>query len=1099
MQVSGTMPNQNVSPARREALVSVAQAATLLGVHPNTVRAWTDAGRLPAYRINARGDRRFRRTDVERLLQEGDAPRPAELADPSFVHRDASIAALGRLARAGASSANPTAVSRLAVETLRSQLAIPRVAVYVLRGDDLVLESHGGHASTPPLILDATDAENVPGRLRLPLVAGSSIVGAIVVEDLPAGADHAFLRTLAGVIGTALHGAQLLSRLRRELRRARALRGVITELSGQLDLSEVLQEVVQRTRGLFEADRAGLWLVGESRHPFQLAADYGLSEKFLEGTARLTLVSDTLGVRAVRERRPVFRTRIIRGQGIGVLGDAYAEEGIRTACMVPLVADDRAVGLLGLYHDADRAWPEDELTLVQAFANQAAIAISNARLYHSVAQQAARMRSIQDLSTRLNRLNEVRAIGQAIVDEASTLAEYHDIRVYAVDRAQNTCEPIAFTKQMLGDGGDYEQRLRVSVGEGFTGWVAEHGEPLLIDNALDDPRGKTIDDTDDIEESMLVVPMIFESTVLGVIVLSQLGFGRFTPDDLQTMTIFAGYAAQALSNATAYERLAEQSDELARQLESQRRLLEINERLLSALDPSEVFQTIADSLHAVVHYDNLSIYRADREARELRPVLTRERYADEVSRYIIPFGRGLMGWVVEHGEPVLANEALKDPRVVQIPGTPEDPEALVVVPLVFGGEVIGAMNVSRIGDDEVGFSQADFELVKLFAGQASIAMRNADAHHAVSQRADTDALTGMGNHGAFQRALAAALESAAPDASVGLLMMDLDRFKSYNDALGHPAGDRLLHAIATAIYGAARSEDRVFRYGGDEFALILPGIDTAGAERVAQRVRRAVAGITEGAQQAVTITVGVAMYPHDATDKNDLIAAADTALYFGKQAGEDRLVRVDDLPAEVRTLRGRLDELARAALRHPSEAGHVEELVEHAMRGGGESDDAMRATLLALARSLSTRDSRTRGHGDRVGRLARQVALELGCDDATAGAVELGARLHDVDRDDPLRGIRLVDDVVGWEHAAGDEERPAPREGVAGQIVAAAHAYDMRTAEGGKRGGRREALAAIRERDDLTPAVVSALERVVGATSRPAGHRRLADEVSGAA
>ena len=100
---------------------------------------------------------------------------------------------------------------------------------------------------------------------------------------------------------------------------------------------------------------------------------------------------------------------------------------------MPLVSNNRAVGLLGLYHARDHEWPEDELALAQSFANQAAVAISNARLYRSVADQAARIRSIQDLSARLNRLTDVQAIADAIVAEASTLAAYHDIRVYAVE------------------------------------------------------------------------------------------------------------------------------------------------------------------------------------------------------------------------------------------------------------------------------------------------------------------------------------------------------------------------------------------------------------------------------------------------------------------------------------------------------------------------------------------------------------------------------------------------------------------------------------------------------------------------------------------
>ena len=91
----------------------------------------------------------------------------------------------------------------------------------------------------------------------------------------------------------------------------------------------------------------------------------------------------------------------------------------------------------------------------------------------------------------------------------------------------------------------------------------------------------------------------------------------------------------------------------------------------------------------------------------------------------------------------------------------------MVVPLIAEGEVLGALNVSRVGGREVYFSESDFELIQLFAGQASIALRNADEHHAVSQRAETDALTGLGNHGAFQRDLARVVEEVGQDDGAG--------------------------------------------------------------------------------------------------------------------------------------------------------------------------------------------------------------------------------------------------------------------------------------------------------------------------------------------
>ncbi|MEO7296518.1 MAG: helix-turn-helix domain-containing protein, partial [Candidatus Limnocylindria bacterium] len=132
---------------QREALLSVAQAAALLGVHPNTIRSWTDAGRLTAYRINARGDRRFRRDDVEGILVEdghlgpaGEAPRDA---------RDRTLAVFTRLARGFESAPTTDGVARTLVEAIRADLGAARAAIYATDVDDLELAAHAGFASPP--------------------------------------------------------------------------------------------------------------------------------------------------------------------------------------------------------------------------------------------------------------------------------------------------------------------------------------------------------------------------------------------------------------------------------------------------------------------------------------------------------------------------------------------------------------------------------------------------------------------------------------------------------------------------------------------------------------------------------------------------------------------------------------------------------------------------------------------------------------------------------------------------------------------------------------------------------------------------------------
>ncbi|HYL41628.1 MAG TPA: diguanylate cyclase, partial [Candidatus Binatus sp.] len=366
------------------------------------------------------------------------------------------------------------------------------------------------------------------------------------------------------------------------------------------------------------------------------------------------------------------------------------------------------------------------------------------------------------------------------------------------------------------------------------------------------------------------------------IVASRIGKEAFTSDDLTTLSIFAGAAGQALVNAERLEQLREQQRELEHQLISQRRLLAVNEQLLSTLDPSGVLDLIADSLKTVVAYDSLTIYRVDLERQVRRPVIARDRFAELILEFEAPLGMGLTGWAVDHKEPVLANDAHLDDRSVQIPGTPFEPESMIIVPLMAEGEVLGTLNIGRMGGDESHYSQNEFELTKLFAAQAAIALRNAEAHDEVKVQAERDALTGLRNHGSFQRELQAMVD-ADEHRAIAVLMMDLDRFKGFNDRNGHPAGDDLLVAVSREIEGCIRQADRAYRYGGDEFAVILPDCTRAAAEEVARRVQAAVAAIPdESGGPHVTISIGISCHPDDARAKDELVELADQALFIAK-------------------------------------------------------------------------------------------------------------------------------------------------------------------------------------------------------------------------
>ena len=174
---------------------------------------------------------------------------------------------------------------------------------------------------------------------------------------------------------------------------------------------------------------------------------------------------------------------------------------------------------------------------------------------------------------------------------------------------------------------------------------------------------------------------------------------------------------------------------------------------------------------------------------------------------------------------------------------------------------------------------------QLLAYQTDLEQANAK----LRRLATTDGLTGVNNRAAFDKALTAEFQRAVRNGEpFSLLLIDVDHFKAFNDAFGHPAGDAVLTRVAAALTAAARGTDVVARYGGEEFAVLLPDTDSAGALVAAERLRRAVASVGWDLR-AVTISVGVATRGDDTGDEKVLVTEADQALYRSKREGRNRV------------------------------------------------------------------------------------------------------------------------------------------------------------------------------------------------------------------
>ena len=666
-------------------------------------------------------------------------------------------------------------------------------------------------------------------------------------------------------------------------RRLESLINATNEMGAQLDAPRVIGQLLDRAVDLMGAQHAAVYS-RNSDGSLKTQMTRNLSDDFIEIVEHAHTLPMT--ARAYEERRIISVKNVTDDPRLYEFRTEYLRLGVNTVTVAPLISDGDTIGVLALHHDEPFDLDREQSWLLEALATQAASMLRNAQNYTQMARWAAQLQSIQQLGSRLTRLRTVREIGMAICAELNQLLDFHNVRVYCV--VGDDCVPVAWRGQVgeyLDEDGD---QLRIRVGEGITGWVARYGLAQNLGDAANDRRAQTIPGTDDdLDESLLLAPMLFEDAVIGVIVLAKLGLNQFTSDDLRLLEIYASIAAQAMANADASERLHAQSEALARQLNSQRELLRVTESILSTLDTRALLQEIAERLNALLQVDNMCVDVHDARAGLLRPIFAHGVHHTQYLAATIRDDEGVGGYVLRTGEAQLVQDQLTDERVVHFSEIGPEPGAMIVAPLRGAEGVRGVLTIERLGA-EARFADEEFELVKLFAAHVSIALQNAEAHRAVELRAETDALTGLWNHGALIDQID---QLAKQRGKFAMLMVDLDFFKAYNDSLGHQAGNAMLQEISQLLRMSCRETDSVYRFGGDEFALILPNTSLPGARIVAEKVQAAVRSVNEGRPLSTTFdcSIGIAVFPKDGADRASIILAADRGCYAAKRAGRGRI------------------------------------------------------------------------------------------------------------------------------------------------------------------------------------------------------------------
>ena len=298
------------------------------------------------------------------------------------------------------------------------------------------------------------------------------------------------------------------------------------------------------------------------------------------------------------------------------------------------------------------------------------------------------------------------------------------------------------------------------------------------------------------------------------------------------------------------------------------------------VDVPHVCETIGKAITTLLPYDQCRIYLLEDDAHTLQAVYfsdTKRAEYDGVNAetLAIEVGQGITGWVAETKQGALVGDSERHPKAVHIPGTTDADESMLAVPVIFEDRLIGVIVIVKVGLHQ--YSGDHLRLMTILANQAAVSIQNARLIERLAMTARTDPLTGLANRRAFEQELDEHLH-AIPSQTFAVIMLDADDLKRVNDA----AGDDVLKRVASILIDRLREGDMVSRWGGDEFVLLLPGMDQVGAVSLARRIGGTLLH-GDAIVQPISASIGIAAFPSDGTTAAALLAAADRSMYQEKR------------------------------------------------------------------------------------------------------------------------------------------------------------------------------------------------------------------------
>jgi diguanylate cyclase (GGDEF)-like protein/putative nucleotidyltransferase with HDIG domain len=663
-------------------------------------------------------------------------------------------------------------------------------------------------------------------------------------------------------------------------------------------------------------------------------------------------------------------------------------EGLRTLIVVGLQGREKSYGALLVGSRSLRSFEVHELRLALAIGSQMSVALENWSLHRESERHNEELRLLHRVGEELRATFDLQAQVETLRRELRGLLGATNFSLALQDSPEGPLETVV----------PFENCQDAPPGTSAQGWaeyVARTRSPLRITADLGaQARRLGVQGVDPRLRTWCGVPIRFSDGSMGVLALADFERELAISDrQFELLQLLADEAAGAIENARLFQQEQRRASHLAL-------LNELGRKATAVLDPQELLRNICRQVRSAFGYDLARIEVMDPAGQDELVVEAEVGYGEGLLGRRIRIGEGLSGVAAETGEPVLANAVVCDARYVALhPGV----RSALCLPLKYGEELLGVLSLES--QREQAFRAHDVLTLRTLADQLAVALHNARAYQGALDEAITDGLTGVKTHRFFMEELDREWRrSTRFGRHFSIIMMDLDGFKQVNDRHGHLEGDRVLAAVAALLEARSRQTNVVARYGGDEFAILIPEAHADQAETLAERLRASLEANPFLAAHKVTASFGIATFPVHGPTQEEILRVADAGMYVAKHQNGNR-VCVASLGApgagagewEQQLLKAYLGvAMKRLFSTGPEAFNQYLQRLEQAQQGSDGEGPSLLDTVTALAFAIDAKDHYTQGHSQAVSRLAAQLASQLGLNHTEIEEVRLAGILHDV-------------------------------------------------------------------------------------------------------